>query len=567
MLEKLLGVSPPQKGLAQDSKVGDKKNLPPDFKKDFERQLQRKLDQKSNSTRENERDPKAQSAKKSEDELRAERSEKKPSGGIKKKMVEQESEVTMISNVMALPKSEFEIPDQNIDLAMIETEGNSTEAEQIGSVGTQTEKVMAADAIVTTEPGVKESVTTTAALTEALAAALTEQQISDAEPVTKNMPAAETSVTEAESNRLLQDLQRELSQSQRAQAQVVPEQKSASELTVHAEQTDQAGSPSVAKAETPAVSENVSFEDLLGKDVGFQSDLRQHVASSGLIQKMKEFESEKGMSTELAQSFEQKVLEQLTQEKSYTVSGSEMTKDFSSDTQSDSFNDSSNEALKEMNPDPLKAESHLHMGQSHTDFKAHMATPLERTGTATALAQLQERRDENVQEVLKQAQFLATKGGGEMTVKMSPDGIGEIQLKVLMQDGRLSIEMQTQDKSVKKLIEDSLTELKSGLAAQQLSVDSVRINTVNATNTENSTQFQSNQNHSGQNFSAGQDQQKEFWKQFQNNFGNQARRGSYSDVQSVSSARASSEPNALQPLQAGKARATGRTGSTLNRVA
>ena len=104
MLEKLLGVSPPQKGLAQDSKVVDKKNLPPDFKKDFERQLQKKLDQKSTSFKGSEKDPKASSAKKSEDELRAERNEKKPSGGTKKKMVDLESEVTMISNVRPYPR-------------------------------------------------------------------------------------------------------------------------------------------------------------------------------------------------------------------------------------------------------------------------------------------------------------------------------------------------------------------------------------------------------------------------------------------------------------------------------
>lgn len=534
MLEKLLGVSPPQKGLAQDSKVVDKKNLPPDFKKDFERQLQKKLDQKSTSSKENEKDPKAQAAKKSEDELRAERNEKKPSGGTKKKMVDSESEVTMISNVMALPESEFEISDQKIDLTMIETEGNSEEAKINVNVDGTAEKAAVAVPVVQNTAG-------------------------DAAPKISNQEfvaasAVENSEVEADVSTLLQALQQQQEPTIAAKLNPVSPEASA---------VEPAAVEAAAPAAAAAVAEQPSFEDLLGQDVGFQSDLRQHVASNGLIQKMKEFESDKGMSAETAMNFEQKVLEQLTQEKIYTVPNSDMAKDSSSDRQSEN----PNESLKELKADSFKPDSSLHMGQSHTDFKAHMSTPLEKTGTATALSQLLERRDENVQEVMKQAQFLATKGGGEMTVRMSPDGMGEIQLKVLMQDGRLNIEMQTQDKSVKKLIEDSITELKSGLAAQQLSVDHVRISTVNATNTENSTQFQPGQNHSGQNFSAGQDQQKEFWKQFQNNFGNQARRGSYGDVQSVSGARTTAEPNALQPLQTGKARATGRTGSTLNRVA
>lgn len=541
MLEKLLGVSPPQKGLAQDSKVVDKKNLPPNFKKDFERQLQKKLDQKSTSFKESEKDLKASSAKKSEDELRAERNEKKPSGGTKKKMVDSESEVTMISNVMALPESEFEVSDPKIDLTMIETEGNSEEVKPKISIAGSAEKAVAQPFIVQNAAGdaagkiSDQEFVAANAVTESEGVSVQGQQ---PEMNITTQPAS----AEADVSKLLQALQ---------------QQAPGIEAGLHPVSA-------VASPSDPAEGvEPTSFEDLLSQDVGFQSDLRQHVASNGLIQKMKEFESDKGMSAETAMNFEQKVLEQLTQEKIYTVPNSEMAKDLSSEKQSDN----PNESLKEFKADSLNQESSLHMGQSHTDFKAHMSTPLEKTGTATALSQLLERRDENVQEVMKQAQFLATKGGGEMTVRMSPDGMGEIQLKVLLQDGRLNIEMQTQDKSVKKLIEDSLTELKSGLAAQQLSVDHVRISTVNATNTENSAQFQPGQNHSGQSFSAGQDQQKDFWKQFQNNFGNQARRGSYSDVQSVNSARTSAEPNALQPLQTGKVRATGRTGSTLNRVA
>ena len=535
MLEKLLGVSPPQKGLAQDSMVVDKKNLQPDFKKDFERQLQKKLDQKSNSFKEDPKTSKAQSAKKNEDELRAERNEKKPSGGTKKKMVETDPEVKMISNVMALPESEFEVPDQKLDLAMIETEGISEESKIAISTDSKNEKATQAQSLL------------------ASTNAATEQQV-DGKVNELATDSAAVPIDE-ELIQLLQALETQAA---------VNEKSALSQSTAFADvQSDQID-PALATDVKPVLSEKVeqtSLVDQLSQDVGFQSDLKQHVAQAGLVQKMKEFESEKGMTAETAQNFEQKVLEQLRQEKTYTVSSSEMNQNSFSDSQTEKGND----PLKELKVDSLKNESGLHVGQSQ-DFKNHMATPLEKTGTATAMSQLLEKREENVQEVVKQAQYLATKGGGEMTVKMSPDGMGEIQLKVLMEGGRLNIEMQTQDKSVKKLIEDSLTELKSGLAAQQLSVDHVRISTVNATNTENSAQFQSNLNHSDQSFAQAQDQQKEFWKQFQNNFGNQARRGSYSDVAAVGS-RASAEPNALQPIKTSAARASGRTGSTLNRVA
>ena len=523
MLEKLLGVSPPQKGLAQDSKVGDKKNLPADFKKDFERQLQKKLDQKSTSQKEDPKDPKARSAKKSEDELRADRNEKKPSGGNKKKMVDPESDVKMISNVMALPESEFEIPDQKIDLATIETEDSSKKSE----------KLVALQASATTE------LKGTALTAEA------SQQIADLLGDTSSKAAAD------------QPLDTELSELLK-----VLEQTALAEKTAVAQSVQPNSQIPAEHVETETL-KAISFEEQLNKEVGFQSELKQHIAAAGLVQKMKDFESDKGMSAETALSFEQKVLEQLKQEVQFTATSSEF-----SDSSSNSENafSSMDDSSKELKSDSLKHDSTLHLGQSHTDFKSHMATPLEKTGTAVGTSQLLENRDENVQEVMKQAQYLATKGGGEMTVKMSPDGMGEIQLKVLMEGGRLNIEMQTQDKSVKKLIEDSLTELKSGLAAQQLTVDHVKISTVNATNTENSTQFQANQDHSGQNFSSAQDQQKEFWKQFQNNFGSQARRGSYGDVQAAGP-RASAEPNALQPIQSGAARANGRTGSTLNKVA
>ncbi len=82
----------------------------------------------------------------------------------------------------------------------------------------------------------------------------------------------------------------------------------------------------------------------------------------------------------------------------------------------------------------------------------------------------------NLKEILNQAQYLVTKGGGEVSVKMTPEGMGEVQLKVMMENGKMSVEMNTQDKNVQKLIQDSLSDLKSSLAAHQISVEHVTLN-------------------------------------------------------------------------------------------
>ncbi len=166
-----------------------------------------------------------------------------------------------------------------------------------------------------------------------------------------------------------------------------------------------------------------------------------------------------------------------------------------------------------------------HVGQTQSEFKARL-TSTAFPGTEQHRAQMHEKNhDENIQKVMNQAQYLVKQGGGEMKVSMSPDGLSEVQLKVMLQDGKVNIEMRTHDKTVKKLMEDSLTELKSGLAAHNLSVEHVKINTVTATNTDNSAQFQSNWNQSG-----SEQQQREYWNQFQDNLNqkqNFARRSNY----------------------------------------
>ena len=222
----------------------------------------------------------------------------------------------------------------------------------------------------------------------------------------------------------------------------------------------------------------------------------------------------------------------------------------------------SSDRFKDLKTDVLDANQlHQATGQTHSEFKTHV---LGVSASEQSLAgKLTENREANINEIMNQAQYLVKKGGGEVSVVMNPEGLGEVHLKVLFQDGKLNIELQTQNKDVKKMIEDSLSELKSGLAAQRLSLEHVKVDTVNATNADNNTQFQSNLNHGG-----SQEQARELWKDYQGNMNNQSgKKSSYADSSGQSNVSAGSSA-AKAVSTAGALRTYGGTkGATVNRVA
>ena len=141
----------------------------------------------------------------------------------------------------------------------------------------------------------------------------------------------------------------------------------------------------------------------------------------------------------------------------------------------------------------MKTESN-HTGQA--EFQTQLSTRDSANAKGTeAVLKSEMNSDPSIKELLNQANYLVTQGGGEVTLKMnSADGMGEVHLKVMLDNGKMNIELNTQDKSVRKLIEDSLSDLRSSLAAKQISLEHVRINSVNATNTENNSQSLQNSN-------------------------------------------------------------------------
>lgn len=206
-------------------------------------------------------------------------------------------------------------------------------------------------------------------------------------------------------------------------------------------------------------------------------------------------------------------------------------------------------------PQPLKME----------DVAAALKAAAPASPAAAALMMNKGDHEANVQQVLNQAQYLIKRGGGEVNVQMNPEGLGQINMKVLVQDGKVNVQMATETAEAKKAIESSLSELRSGLAAHKLSVDHVKVDVVASTNTDNQSRNDTNMNQNPQRDSARQ-----FWNQFQDNFGNRGARESFLDGPALKNYRQGTRPDPLQPMgpTTASVRATedGR-GSGLNLVA
>ena len=504
MLDKMFGVSPPLKAEAPDSKLANSKDLKGTSKSDYKKEFDKALEKKLGKAEKNSDDPERKEALQKSDELRADKKDRKSLGGNKKKVTEDDDK--MVSNVMASTESKVEIPDSKIENPA------EIEIDILEKLETGVETAMAASQM---QSGLIQNLIAEPKVAPAEIATLTGQTV---QPMALELPQ--------------DDLQMpKLVQTENPVPAIVP-----------------------SKAET----KNVEAE--LGAEVGFNPDEALKQTSGELLQKMKTFDADKKPASEKSQTFEQSILSRLQNEQVKTVNLSS-TQNSAGESRGEAQKDGS--GLREAKPDQLDAiPTNLAAGQTHSDFKSHLGlAPAAQNQSLTA--KLEEHREANINEIMNKAQYLVTKGGGEVTVKMSPEGLGELQLKVIFQDGKLNVEMQTQNKDIKKLVEDSLSELKSGLAAHRLSLEHVKINTVEATNADNNTQFQSNLNQSG-----SQDQAREQWREFQGNLNSQSdKRPSHADsrIQTGVAQRGASINTATA---VNNMRTYGGTkGATINRVA
>jgi flagellar hook-length control protein FliK len=182
---------------------------------------------------------------------------------------------------------------------------------------------------------------------------------------------------------------------------------------------------------------------------------------------------------------------------------------------------------------------------------------------AAAGAPTQAEHEAAVKQLMNQAQYLIKNGGGEMKVQMTPEGMGTIHLKVMLQDGKVNMQMSADTQEAKKTIESSLAELKTSLAAHKLSMENVKVDVVNSTSTDTATQNQTNMNGQHQ-----RDQQtRQFWNQFNDNFGSQGRQDSLTAFQGNTRGYGK-QRDPLQPIETASAtRKVEGKGSGLNLVA
>lgn len=311
-----------------------------------------------------------------------------------------------------------------------------------------------------------------------------------------------------------------------------------------------------AKAQDPdATSHLNSVEQELGDAVQYQAQSNVKMHGSADAKALAQAKSDEATAAQASNSgFEQNVLTQLKRDDSFNSSGGSH-EHGSSDKRGDGG---------DMKADVVGNELHQAAGQSHTNFKSHIEAGAVK-GTLDANAQLEGHREANINELMNQAQYLVKKGGGEMTVKMSPEGMGEVQLKVQLLNGKLSVEMQTQDHNVKKMVEDSLSDLKSGLAAHRISLEHVKINnTVAATNADNTAQMQSNLNHGGHDQRA-----RDSFSEMQQQMNQHMQQRSQNNSGASSSAALDVAPRSIPQVSQAQALRTygGSKGATINRVA
>lgn len=81
----------------------------------------------------------------------------------------------------------------------------------------------------------------------------------------------------------------------------------------------------------------------------------------------------------------------------------------------------------------------------------------------------------NIRDLIKNAQLMVKRGGGEMKVEMTPEGMGKVQLKVAVENGQVSVQMLTESDQAKRLLEKGMSELRTTLAASDLKLETMRV--------------------------------------------------------------------------------------------
>lgn len=496
MIKDLIRVGPPQ-GTIDDLDLKVPKEFDKNIRKDFEKELKA-------AGRDKEKDqPKAE--KKDDQRKDSDQVSKKSSGGIKKKMARAKDEESdaekpetgikadgviqpqaieqKISNVMVSEEGEVEIADSEKNLQQI-----ATEQQPIADIQNIQTQVLAAQPVADGEAMPVEA--QPQVVTEAVQAAPEFQYMTNAEKAVLSEMNGEVQPEGLDQ----QLLKTPTNESKAQQPQMIQPMQDA-------------------KVETNEVEAKTTLEskvyDILSKEVAKPMD--QKLLQQDAPQVKDQSQALNQTNAVLAQSS--------TENENQGQQGEKQNSSGDGGQQAGLPKyDASNDLTAQVQA--------LHAGQ-RSSFQSHLGAA---AGAAAATKPGAEptdaMKDSNVREVMNQAKYLVTAGGGEMTVKMTPEGMGEVNLKVMLDNGKINIEMNAQDKSVKKMLEESLSDLKSSLASHQMRVEHVKINNVVAVDTQNQAQFQSDANSSNSSFQNRQQQEMNMQNFANSNSGRQREQGS-----------------------------------------
>ncbi len=123
--------------------------------------------------------------------------------------------------------------------------------------------------------------------------------------------------------------------------------------------------------------------------------------------------------------------------------------------------------------------------EPRVDFQSHLKTdangkPQLNQQAPVVVQNSQDARSEQIQNlrsIMDRAEVLAQRGGGEMRVQLHPQNLGQVNLRVSVEDGKVNVQMITESDQAKKVLESGIKELRTDLAANNLNLETLQVDT------------------------------------------------------------------------------------------
>jgi hypothetical protein len=120
--------------------------------------------------------------------------------------------------------------------------------------------------------------------------------------------------------------------------------------------------------------------------------------------------------------------------------------------------------------------AHQPLGQTMTTDSAAGKKVIEVTAQVTSGAMTKERLStSSLMDMSTGIRNLGLQGGGEMRVRLKPENLGELSLRIMTDGKSVGLQIQASDDKAKKVIEESMSFLKESLSAQHLTLGQVDV--------------------------------------------------------------------------------------------